>query len=527
MLFPFELINQNHDYIENGVLPIFQAKPSASSVKAPSRSIPRRGNCRQFDSPHFATISSARQLGKDELLYEAELEIVATRRSRSRSAFTGGSGWESEESGLILPGGWKGTPRKRKRRDRSPVIVSRAGSSQPRKYAGRLWGVKEWKRLEKVYQAERLAWVEKRDIRPLPAPSSPFLGWIRSGKLLEVEDWDAERVVSRFLNDEGVEGELSGEWDRYVSTFQKTHSLTRNRAIVMLRVDALERRAKKSKVDVETVEAERRPKKARTDSTDTSSSNGPPSTIRRMLGFVLSNFSAMIPSVNSSSGRLADAPVCEAVQPENKLLSKLRDAQAETVTPDTTAMKQVIKESVTAPTRLKSAPAHPEDSNWTALLPFLPSVPTSAPLTIAATPSVGPQLVPSLLARSRPTHLTANDPVSPMVPSSIPSNNGASLGSAMTALTSTDTLSHSASTPPTRSLYPPLYPPLTQRSSAIARLFPEDSPLSSTSTGKGTPPAPIAIPKRKTGRDSLSVRDLVRNFEDAGAPKGSMEKELV
>ena len=82
---------------------------------------------------------------------------------------------------------------------------------------GRHWGVREWKRLERTYKAERIAWAEARDVRLVPKPSNPFLGWIRNVRVAPVEEWDADRVVSRFLGAEGIQSELGGEWDRFVT----------------------------------------------------------------------------------------------------------------------------------------------------------------------------------------------------------------------------------------------------------------------------------------------------------------------
>lgn len=182
---------------------------------------PRRRRTRPFDSPHFATASSARRLGKDELLHEAELEIVSSRRSRSRSSFRTEIGYESEDSEVLLPGGWKRTPGKRKRS--GPRLSQFPGDAAVRPVkskGGRPWGVKEWRRLEKAYKAEKAAWIEKREFLPLPTANSPFLGWIRKGKAPELEEWDASKAVSRFMETEGVEGDLGGEWDRYVRFFQ-------------------------------------------------------------------------------------------------------------------------------------------------------------------------------------------------------------------------------------------------------------------------------------------------------------------
>ena len=187
---------------------------------------PRRRRSRAFDSPHLAaSLSSARNRGKEELLHEAELEIVESRRSRSRSVLSRlDYGWESDDSEAVLPGGWKRSPRKRKRRVYRPlqseydesenIALASTGVSERRD--GRSWGVKEWKRLEKIFKAERTAWAEARDVRPVSNLSSPFWGWIQNVRVVQVEEWDADRVVSRFLDTEGVQSDLGGEWNRFV-----------------------------------------------------------------------------------------------------------------------------------------------------------------------------------------------------------------------------------------------------------------------------------------------------------------------
>lgn len=77
------------------------------------------------------------------------------------------------------------------------------------KQGGRAWGIPDWKKLEKVYRAEKEAWIEERQVKPLPG----LFGWAK--KVLtgepEVKEWDNERVVRRFVEAENAEG-LNGEW---------------------------------------------------------------------------------------------------------------------------------------------------------------------------------------------------------------------------------------------------------------------------------------------------------------------------
>jgi hypothetical protein len=193
----------------------------------PSSSTPRRTPRRRsiHESSFFGSIESARKLTKDELLHEAELEIVASRSQRARSASvlstmttataaTAATGY----SEMQLPGGWVRTP-KRKRSD--PVTETAPSSSIPIPGASvkeirpgdRPWGVPEWKRLEKVFRREREAWIKEREVKALPGG---LIGWAKrmSTGPKKVVEWDEERVVARFYKDEGIEEEMRGEWAR-------------------------------------------------------------------------------------------------------------------------------------------------------------------------------------------------------------------------------------------------------------------------------------------------------------------------
>jgi hypothetical protein len=206
------LTSQNHAYIEHGVI---------QSPFSP-RKTPRRRSV--HESAFFDTIDSAMKLTRDELLHEAELEIVAGRRGRSASVFstmsnataaTAATGY----SELPLPGGWVRTPKRKRSRpppqemkDKrlAPKTVPPVDSSGISR--GRGWGVPEWKKLEKVFRAEREAWVKEREIKPLPGG---LVGWARVASVgpPKVVEWDGKRVTNRFLNEEGVK-ESEGEWSR-------------------------------------------------------------------------------------------------------------------------------------------------------------------------------------------------------------------------------------------------------------------------------------------------------------------------
>ncbi len=285
-----------------------------------------------------------------------------------------------------------------------------------------------------------------------------------------------------------------------------------SREVVELRINALEGRVWKFG-QTPTEEVQRSPKRIRANPASDSTTTAPPSTIRRMLRYVFPAFK----TTAANDARTPNEPRIgrddRVARPDNKLLTKLREAQK--AEPEKTAMKQVLSKRVPSVTTLTLEVAHPSASTWTPALPILPSIPAQTPAHPAGrlvTAEIRPG--PSLLARTRPATLLDPSNIPP------PSSNSTSL------TTSTPTpVTLPPPTPITRSLYPPLNPPLALRSNAIARLFPDDSPVSTTSTAKSTPPAPIAIPSRRVGKGSPSVQDLVRSFEDSGVLKGSLEKE--
>jgi hypothetical protein len=207
------------------------ALPSTSNPATNAPTTPGRRERRKsgFESKHFATLGSAKKLNRDELLYEAELEIVASRRSRSRSRArsVGGYselGWESDETEVNLPGGWKVTPGKRKRghtrhKSHGPVSNPQATAAHREdlgvESVDRPWGVSEWKRLEKVYRAELAKWVKSRQVKPLPSSSS-WMGWAKrvvGSEKEQTQEWDLQKVADRFQELEGCKG-WKGEWDQ-------------------------------------------------------------------------------------------------------------------------------------------------------------------------------------------------------------------------------------------------------------------------------------------------------------------------
>jgi hypothetical protein len=189
--------DQNHAYIEHGDI----SKLGESAHPASSRR-------RSMHSARLDKLDATRREDKTELLYEAELEIVSSRRSRSRSMsrFRGVSEAATE---LPLPGAWIGTPkRKRSALANPPLHVEQTPT----------WGVSQWKKLEKVFRAEKEIWVTKRSVKAMPGG---FIGWARMSTFgppaAVAKPWDPTRVVDRFLEEQGVKvDEQVGDWSRYV-----------------------------------------------------------------------------------------------------------------------------------------------------------------------------------------------------------------------------------------------------------------------------------------------------------------------
>ncbi|EIW71041.1 hypothetical protein TREMEDRAFT_59985 [Tremella mesenterica DSM 1558] len=227
---------------------------------------------------------------KSELLLEAELDLISLRRSRSRSAAPstrtidstdsvqyGGMGHSDSpisskggDGGNIdspyLPGGWIRTPGTKRKRGMS-VSPTKAGPGPSRLSSGdtsdfterrgetsvrrrdrkgkgkdkeRVWGVTEWKKLEKVYRTEREEWTKERNVKPLPSKLGLF-SWSGTQSKAEAREWDGGRVVDRFLKEEGRVAE--GEWSR---------------DLIKLRVDALTRRVEAKIMQEENFNPKRR-----------------------------------------------------------------------------------------------------------------------------------------------------------------------------------------------------------------------------------------------------------------------------
>jgi hypothetical protein len=154
-------------------------------------------------------MDASRREDKTELLYEAELEIVSTRRSRSRSMSRFRAVSEAATE-LPLPGAWNGTPQFKRKRNAPTEHYVEPPKTTP------TWGVSQWKKLEKVFRAEREIWVTEREVKAMPGG---FIGWARMSTFgppaPTTKPWDPTRVVDRFLEEQKISlAEQVGDWSR-------------------------------------------------------------------------------------------------------------------------------------------------------------------------------------------------------------------------------------------------------------------------------------------------------------------------
>ncbi|WVQ79870.1 hypothetical protein IAT38_001970 [Cryptococcus sp. DSM 104549] len=527
------ILRLNHEYIERGILPSSQ-DPNASSSSM-RKSISR--------------------IDKRELLHEAELELVAQRRSRSISTSRASDAGEwvnparddleremrqAREASVMtfrtedypVPGGYMKTPGTAKRLrsqhrghrarashaddSRTPTAKSkgkgkeRAGASGKDKSA---WGVAEWKRLEKVYRAEKEAWIKEREVKSLPrspvaaAPGTPgtpampggLVSWARRATMsfgtptkpkagvseVKAKEWDGERVVERFLREEGGAGGRGEEWDSEV---------------ILLRVHAIERRINRLRqkeggsTDLETPAPKRArtsPKAKRPTAADETFEGHstmlqtpfvgnvpggvePPSTIRRVLGFVWGKKAAVPELPAQAEAKEAEGHDKEVVERDEETAG-VREKGKGLMREFEAVREKDMREVQTAVPKPVSAPAPLKPTSRPASIPI--PLPTPAPTASALTASTSSSYTYS--------HSTSSYsyPISSMY----------------TPLSGTR-------------LYPPLDPPLTQRSSAIAKLFPGGV----KTTG---PPPPQDKGKGKEIEGSMqksrsgSVKDLAKAFE--------------
>ena len=294
-------------------------------------------------SARLDKLDASRREDKTELLYEAELGIVSTRRSRSRSMsrFRGISEAPTE---LPLPGAWNGTP-KRKRSAHLQIEAPKTSAT---------WGVSQWKKLEKVFRAEREIWVTERNVKAMPGG---FIGWARMSTFgppaAAAVPWDPTRVVDRFLEEQAIsEKEQVGDWSRYVLYSTGWRELM-SRDMIYTRVEALERHAEHRKIK-EMSQEERSPKKPKT-------APAPPSTVRKLFGWVMpSATKSAIPTAPSKGMEKGKGKEKEGGQTFKDRLEALQDQPM-------TQLAQSV--SIPRPTPIASSnpdmvPLHPSSPAW-------------------------------------------------------------------------------------------------------------------------------------------------------------------
>ncbi|WWD07444.1 hypothetical protein V865_005543 [Kwoniella europaea PYCC6329] len=492
------ILKLNHAYIEHGILPKSKEQDLASSTKSTSHS----------------------EREKRDLLNEAELEIVEShRRSRSRSKSMSVMRPEREMSVMSfmtedypVPGAFVKTPRLDSRKVISPMkrkrdLVSVHETTENEDDAQEQeerWGVKEWKRLEKVYRAEKETWIKEREIKKLPvtgsATSSPIpsipgglVAWARRStfgtpKEVQAKEWDIENVVKRFLDDERKEGR---NWDR---------------EMLVLRVQAIERRISKlasstastfTSTNLQTPALKRiRPNVPALPQTpmmtkSTKDAVEPPSTIKRMLGFVWGKSKAQNTSVPASNKSKISSSAFTTTSSINKGKEKEKD-----VLP-TTQMREI-------------RPAHPTSSRWTPVAP-----PPLPPRSNIASSSKNPPVISS------------KDTLVPSKPITIPSSSLKDVSTTSSSITHSRSLPSLSITPSSSfsdstRLYPSLNPPISQRSDAIARLFPDHTSSSgkmTASTSEKNLKELGQIQKKRSG----SVKSLVESWEGKGIMGASIK----
>ncbi|WWC68145.1 uncharacterized protein I206_102068 [Kwoniella pini CBS 10737] len=474
------ILKLNHAYIEHG-----QLSKSSSKVLAISSSSRR------------SVIEIEKEEEKRELLHEAELEIVEShRRSRSRSRSmsrlplpqsTPVSGLNRQREMSVMsfmtedypvPGAFVETPKSIKRK-RMVSTHSQQGSSREeasdRNHTGKEnWSVNEWKKLEKVYRQEKESWLKERDIKNLPGG---LVGWARRSTFKNstskpVIDWDLKKVVEKFSEDESA---LGKSWDK---------------DMLLLRVQAIEKRVSKlasstattlSSAEIQTPLSKRAktnatPSAEFTTSLDTPGGNKttstiePPSTIRRMISFVW--------------GKPKNK---EQNQTKGNFLNKLEKSNADT---SKTTLRAISVENPKGKTKEILPISHDMRE-----ISITQSRPLHHPASSQLTPIPPP---PSRSITSnfiQPSSSKTKDKMSIMTSTSLPSNINDYKGK----------------------LYPPLNPPISQRSNALSKLF-STNPLSDSNFEKNS--KDLQIQKKGNG----SVKSLVENFENKGIIGTSTKK---
>jgi hypothetical protein len=235
----------------------------------------------------------------------------------------------------------------------------------------------------------------------------------------------------------------------------------------------------------------------------------PPSTIRRMLGYVWNPMGASTTSSYATTVmKLSVAPQTiveheptaserQVEQAENRFLSRLQEHSA--------TGKRVTSNSVTTTT---TATTTIEAHNSAAL--EKPSSNARDGYAVRRAPEATSSSLPHPLSSNwRPAAATSVERPTP--------TRSPTLVDRQPAPTRSSTASGDSSRPTVKSLYPPLNPPLSQRSTAIRALFDPSSSVSEKSSDSSSTSAVAGGVPGLKGRCSTSVRDIVRSIEDSGA----------
>lgn len=248
------ILKMHHNWVENGIMPDGSRVGTPGPERSRARSMgaletPQSTRRRTtHETPHsrfFDSIESSRLISKEELLHEAELELVGTSKSRPGTPFAADSPMRH------IPGAWAATPKGRTpKRKRDSDEHNHSGhqtletpfqhhsrydsSTYEGNVDGRSWTKRDWKHLEKTFK---------------------YLASKAEGPGV-----DSEAVVDAFLKQTGKEP--AGEWSREV---------------LLMRVRALARRH-----GIAEATEDREAKRQKT----TTPANAPPSTLKKVMGWL-------------------------------------------------------------------------------------------------------------------------------------------------------------------------------------------------------------------------------------------------
>jgi len=344
------------------------------------------------------------------------------------------------------------------------------------------------------------------------------------------------------------------------------------REVIRLRIRALEKRVSRPSKAKLVEGGDRSTKKAKHETPrkaiagDGDTAVVPPSTIRRMVGYVWGGKAtpAVEPSteyprsIQTSEALASEKDVVDDHQQqgrgkgkerevqrlENKLLTRLRGGQA----PVQHSSHSVLAATAPAASLTSEFPGDLSDlpmrqvahvgAATRSVQPFHAlASPSRLPITVGVSSSATSPRTAQETPVPHPSSAawrTSSPPSIPMAGSWVPTRTAPSSATsagpnAPPARKSTFpspiadlTRSSPSSAPQALPLYPPLHPPISQRSTALRALFEPTAPPASTSKRTES----ILIPARGRMGSSTSVKDLVRSFEDEGVIGSAIEGGL-